>query len=81
MKRKTILMLIIVISGISLAILGAHIKLDCAVLENVNALSDSEGSSLTCSSSICGRCFEKKTAWPFSKCNWTGRQSDFCDCD
>lgn len=47
---------------------------------NLEALTQGEG-VIICDSGICGRCFEEKTAWPFYKCNWTGMQADFCDCD
>lgn len=47
---------------------------------NVEALTEFE-STITCDSGICGQCFEEEKAWPFYKCNWTGRQADYCDCD
>lgn len=48
---------------------------------NIEALAQIEESIITCSSGNCGRCFEEITAWPFYKCNWTGMQADYCDCD
>ena len=47
---------------------------------NLEALAQGEA-VIICNSGICGRCFEEKTAWPYYKCNWTGMQEDFCDCD
>ncbi len=47
---------------------------------NVEALTNDE-SVITCDSGICGRCFVEEHAWPFYKCNWTGVQSNYCDCD
>lgn len=48
---------------------------------NIEALTEIEGALIVCDSSICGQCFDEVTAWPFYKCNWTGRQEDYCDCD
>lgn len=48
---------------------------------NIEALMQEEGATITCSATICGRCFEEKKAWPYYKCNWTGSQSDYCECD
>lgn len=50
---------------------------------NVRALAE-EGDIIviiTCSSGICGNCFEEVTAWPLYKCQWTGRPADYCECD
>lgn len=51
--------------------------------ENIEALADTEsgGAIIICDSGICGRCFEEITAWPVYKCNWTGMQADYCDCN
>lgn len=48
---------------------------------NIEALAEYEGSIIVCNSGNCGLCFEEETAWPFYKCNWTGRQADYCDCN
>lgn len=47
---------------------------------NVEALVELE-SVITCDSGRCGQCFVEIDAWPFYKCNWTGVQADYCDCD
>ena len=47
---------------------------------NVEALVELE-SVITCDSGMCGQCFKEEKAWPFYKCNWTGVQADYCDCD
>ena len=47
---------------------------------NVEALAEFE-STITCDSGRCGQCFKEEKAWPFYKCNWTGVQADYCDCD
>ena len=48
---------------------------------NVEALASSEGAIIICDSGNCGYCFEDETAWPIYKCNWTGMQKDYCDCN
>lgn len=48
---------------------------------NVEALTQNEGAIIVCDSGVCGQCLEEESAWPFYKCNWTGRQEDFCECD
>ena len=47
---------------------------------NVEALAEFE-STITCDSGRCGQCYVEIDAWPFYKCNWTGVQADYCDCD
>lgn len=49
--------------------------------DNIEALAEQEEVVVTCSAGRCGYCFEEVTAWPFYKCNWTGRPKDYCDCD
>ena len=57
-------------------------KQDTLFAENVEALAQDEGYAvITCAAGNCGRCFEEKTAWPCYRCNWTGRQADYCECD
>lgn len=50
---------------------------------NVEALLNQEldPAVIVCDDGICGSCFVEENAWPFYKCNWTGFQSDYCDCD
>ena len=85
MKNKTlfsialscVMILFIIISGMKCSVIK-HVN----VLQNLEALAqEDEGAKIVCSASICGRCFEEKKAFPFYKCNWTGMQIDFCDCD
>ena len=49
--------------------------------QNLDALAQMEGAVIVCDDGICGQCFEEETAWPVYKCNWTGRQDDYCDCN
>lgn len=48
---------------------------------NVEALTDIEGSIIICDDGNCGQCFKEETAWPVYKCDWTGMQKDYCDCN
>ena len=55
-------------------------KADDLFLANVEALAEFE-TTITCDSGRCGQCFVEEKAWPFYKCNWTGIEADYCDCD
>lgn len=48
---------------------------------NVEALAQGGGAVIVCDGGICGQCFYAEAAWPFYKCNWSGIQDDYCDCD
>ena len=50
---------------------------------NVEALlrQELDPAIISCDGSVCGSCYEEDKAWPFYKCDWTGRQDDYCDCD
>ena len=50
---------------------------------NVEALlrQELDPAIITCDEDLCGSCYVAEYAWPFYKCNWTGFQSDYCDCD
>lgn len=80
MKKKFLVFGLMTIAIVSLYILKLASSSDSLFESNIEALMRDEA-IITCSSTICGRCFEEKKAWPFYKCNWTGYQSDYCDCN
>ena len=86
MKGKTIFIFIlssIMILSLSLFISSLRsLRISSQTLfENLEALAQTEGAIIVCNTSVCGRCFEEKKAFPVYKCNWTGMQADYCDCD
>lgn len=84
--KKRILIAIVGVLSVMAAGFGAvcitSVKDDDDVFfnANVDVLTEYEA-VITCSSGICGKCFEEVTTWPFYKCNWTGMQQDYCDCN
>ena len=85
MKTKTILASLVLAVSVAAVALTAWVNrpTDSFFEANLEALMDTElpPAIISCNSGICGRCFEEISAWPFYKCNWTGRQDDYCDCN
>lgn len=68
---------------LTLALSGPGSPEDELFEANVEALLNQEldPAVIVCDDGICGSCFVEENAWPFYKCNWTGYQEDYCDCD
>ena len=71
---------IVAVSAGIFAYLNSESKANEFFEANVEALAEFE-STITCDSGRCGQCYVEIDAWPFYKCNWTGVQADYCDCD
>lgn len=50
---------------------------------NVEALlrQELDPAVITCDGEVCGSCYVEYKVWPFYRCDWTGHQEDYCDCD
>ena len=81
MKKVSAFITIAIIAVTSVYLTNEEYKFNALFDANVEALAEIEGAVIICNSGNCGQCFEEETAWPFYKCNWTGMQADYCDCN
>ena len=82
---KKYLIIITIASIICFAAILKHSSVkESPYMANIEALSDDEEldpAVISCDTQGWGQCYIEVNAFPFRKCNWTGCQSDFCDCD